>query len=63
MIFGWRCDSMYRGMKYRDASVHRCIVPGLISMCSGDQGGVYCDLESAAAGTVGQRAAWPHKNY
>ena len=24
---------------------------------------VYCDLESAAAGTVGQRAAWPHKNY
>ena len=34
-----------------------------ISMCSGDQGGVYCDLESAAAGTVGQRAAWPHKNY
>ena len=24
---------------------------------------LYCDLESAAAGTVGQRAAWPHKNY
>ena len=24
---------------------------------------MYCDLESAAAGTVGQRAAWPHKNY
>ena len=21
---------MYRGMKYRDASVHRCIVPGLV---------------------------------
>ena len=24
---------------------------------------LYCDLESAAAGTVGQRATWPHKNY
>ena len=31
-IFGWRCDSMYRGMKYRDASVHRCIVPGLVTI-------------------------------